>query len=362
MAIAERIAISTPRPTPPSDGRLRYLDSLKVLLMVLVIAHHAGQAYGPTGGAWPIFDAQRAGILGPFFSVNAGFFMGLFFLISGLFVPSAFDRKGAVAFLQDRLIRFGAPLVIVGLTLGLLTGKGVEVAHLWFVAHLLVYGLLYAAWRALGLPAWRPGLPGHGTIIGYALALAAVTFVVRTVLPIDRWVTVLGVLPFEAAHLPQYASLFAIGLLAARGQWLGRLPTSTGMIWLRIGVGLAVLRYAYALGGDVLPRLAGGGFTFESLLWSTWEAVMCVGLCVGLLVLFRERYRAPGRVLRWAAPNAYGAYVVHVLPVVVGLQLALATVSLDPLLKFALVTVVGVPLSFLFAAGLRRLPGMRSVL
>ena len=248
MAIAERISSPAPRLTSLPIGRLAYLDSLKVLLTVLVIAHHAGQAYGPTGGAWPIFEAQRAGILGPFFSVNAGFFMGLFFLISGLFVPAAFDRKGARAFLQDRLVRFGAPLVIVGLTLGLLTGKGVEVAHLWFVAHLLVYGLLYAAWRQLHLPAWRPGLPGHGAIARYALWLAAVTFVVRIGLPIDRWVNVLGVLPFEAAHLPQYASLFAIGLVAARGRWLERLPTATGMTWLNIGVGLAVLRYVYALG------------------------------------------------------------------------------------------------------------------
>jgi hypothetical protein len=335
-------------------GRLAYLDSLKVLLTALVIAHHAGQAYGPTGGAWPIFEAQRAGILEPFFSVNAGFFMGLFFLISGLFVPGGFDRKGAAGFLQDRLVRFGAPLVIVGLTLGYLTGKGVEVAHLWFVAHLLVYGVLYAGWRALEWPALRTGLPGHGTILGYALALAAVTFDVLNVLPIDRGVTLLVVLPFEAAHVPQYASLFALGLLAARGDWLQRLPTSTGMTWLKVGVLLAVLRYAYPLGGEGLPRLAGGGFNVESLLWSTWEAVMCVGLCVGLLVLFRERYRQPSRLLRWAAPNAYVAYVVHVVPVVVGLQFALAPVSLDPLLKFGIVTVAGVPLSFLLAAGLRR--------
>jgi hypothetical protein len=61
------------------------------------------------------------------------------------------------------------------------------------------------------------------------------------------------------------------------------------------------------------------------------------------------------------APNAYGAYVVHVLPVVVGLQFALAHVSVDPLTKFALVTLTGVPLSFLIAAALRRLPGTRAV-
>jgi hypothetical protein len=62
------------------------------------------------------------------------------------------------------------------------------------------------------------------------------------------------------------------------------------------------------------------------------------------------------------APNAYGAYVIHVMPVVVGLQFALAHVSVDPFTKFALVTLVGVPLSFLLSAGLRRLPGIAAVL
>src|ERR1700760_3306895 len=80
--------------TRKPSRRLDYLDALKVGLTVLVIAHHAGQPYGPTGGRWPIFDAQRTAVLGPFFAVNAAFFMGLFFLISAYFLPASFDRKG----------------------------------------------------------------------------------------------------------------------------------------------------------------------------------------------------------------------------------------------------------------------------
>jgi hypothetical protein len=41
---------------------------------------------------------------------------------------------------------------------------------------------------------------------------------------------------------------------------------------------------------------------------------------------------------------------------------ALAGMALPPLAKFALVTALGLPLSFLLTAGLRRLPGVRSVL
>jgi glucan biosynthesis protein C len=378
MAIAESIRTASPAvqivaPTAKARSRYLYLDALKVVLTVLVIAHHAGQAYGPTGGRWPIFEAERAAILGPFFSVNAAFFMGLFFLISAYFVPGAFDRKGAEAFLRDRVVRFGVPLAVVGIgvfgpiayvaytasggTLDLLSyvvlvylGQWqVELAHLWFVAHLLVYAVLYAAWRTLlpqiGIPRIAP--PGHVAIVAYALALGALTFVVRLEYPQDRWIRLFGIVPTEVAHLPQYASLFVIGLVAARNRWLERIPSSTGLTWLALGVAAAALRY-------VLP---GGG----QLVWSFWESVICVGLCVGLPVLFRDRLSDRGWLAK-PASSAYGAYVVHIVPVVVGLQFALANVPLDPLAKFGLVTVAGVPLSFAIAAGLRRVPRARSVL
>ena len=32
-------------------GRLYFLDNLRIALTILVIAHHVGQAYGPTGGS-----------------------------------------------------------------------------------------------------------------------------------------------------------------------------------------------------------------------------------------------------------------------------------------------------------------------
>jgi glucan biosynthesis protein C len=328
--------------------RLDYLDALKVVLTVLVIAHHAGQPYGPTGGRWPIFDPQRSALLGPFFAVNASFFMGLFFLISAYFLPASFDRKGTWSFLVDRFVRLGIPFAVVGLTIGALTNTTFDPAHLWFVAHLLVYAVLYSVCRGLHLPRLSLPVPGNRAILGYALLLSGATVAVRLAgFPQDRWITVLGVVPVELAHLPQYASLFAIGILAVRNDWLAQFPTRTGMTWLGIGLLLSVARYLYA------PDRA---------VWGVWESFICVGLCVGLPVLFREYVRTPGRLLRDMAPNAYGAYVIHVMPVVVGLQFALTPFTFDPFFKFALVTLTGVPLSFLLAAALRRIPGSRAVL
>lgn len=101
----------------------------------------------------------------------------------------------------------------------------------------------------------------------------------------DNWVTLL-VFPAEIAHLPQYVSLFVIGMMAYRGDWLRRLPTATGLIWLGIGVVAVAGRYAIILPGgwEWLPAT----LTSSGLFRSLWEALICVGLCVGLLTLFRE--------------------------------------------------------------------------
>ena len=65
------------------NAREYYLDNLKVFLTVLVIFHHAGQAYG-NGGGWayqPSNPDEFLPWIWHFFAVNAGFFMGLFFLL-----------------------------------------------------------------------------------------------------------------------------------------------------------------------------------------------------------------------------------------------------------------------------------------
>ena len=69
----------------PSVTRCHYLDNLKVLLTVLVVFHHAGQAYGD-GGAWPYSPSlshEYVGWLGNFFPVN--FLHGVVFFDFGLF-------------------------------------------------------------------------------------------------------------------------------------------------------------------------------------------------------------------------------------------------------------------------------------
>lgn len=392
------------------ETRLYFADKLKVALTMLVIAHHAGQPYGPTGGAWPISSAQHSAWLGPFFAVNAAFFMGLFFLVSGSFVPLSYDRKGAAGFLGSRLTRLGIPVAVYAL---FLTGPIAFLAlaypdsvfgslileparhldpsnssvlaawlgylydhawtplynHLWFLLNLLWYGGVYVLWRA-----YRPagpestgrtgGHPTHRQIVIYLLALAGVTWLVRIWYPVDHWVALFFLIPAEIAHLPQYFSLFMIGVLASRRDWLRRTPDRLGIIWLRIGLIAGALLYAYWLVGlNFLPLIiARGGPGWQSAVWCLWEAVICTGLCVGLPVWFRKHLSArPGGLARALISAAYGAYIIHFL-LVIALQFALQSAPLPPLVKFALVTVAGIAVSFALSHALRLIPGVKRVL
>lgn len=367
--------------------RLAFIDNLRVLVIAMVVAHHAGQPYGPTGGDWPIFNPTRAAILGPFFTVNAAVGMGLLFLVAGYFVPHAYDRKGTRGFLKNRLVRLGVPLLVVSLVLALplvyaMEGQGQpfgpflanylrrpEVGHMWFVSYLIIFSCGYAVWRWLAnrhTPAQpqSSAAPGHRAILAYAIGLAVVTFIVRIGSPLDRWVDPAPFIRVEPAHLPQYLSLFILGIVAYRRDWLRQMPTARGMTWLAIGLIAAALPYAATILRELTPIAIdvsiGGGLSLLALVSSTIEAFIAVGLCVGLLTLFRERVNHQGVLMRQMAALSYVVYIIHLFPLL-GLQIALVGSSLPPLAKFGVVTLIALPLSFALAYGLRKLPGVGRV-
>lgn len=362
--------------------RLYYLDNLKIGLTILVIAHHVGQAYGPTGGAWPIQEATRAAILGPFFTVNRSFFMSLFFLISGYFMVASYDHHGPGRFLKGRLLRLGIPLLaffflIIPLQqylchlykgdLGPLSFRQyytthyfapinaeANFAHLWYVEHLLVFSLCYAVMRTVrkrrpeSSASTKP--PGHVAILVFALMLAVASGVVRRWYPIDKWVGFLGFIQVAFADVPRDLSCFVLGAVAYRRQWLVGLSNKMGTIWLSIGLTLAALWYVFSL-GHLWSALH---ISHEVLgtIYPIWESFLCCGMCLGLLVLFREKLNFQGRWGRLMAENQYAAYLFHV-PVVILIQVAVANAAISPLTKFVLVTALSVPLTFLLSAAIR---------
>jgi len=154
--------------------RMAFFDNLKVLMMIMVIVHHVGQAYGPICSWWPVMEPEGAEILGPFFRVNRTFGMSLFFMIAGYFTARSCEKHGPASLARNRLQRLGIPLLgfsilmifLLVFVFGLLeTGElgkvwPINVLHFWFVQHLLLsawvirHGDGYVATLGEGLSSW----------------------------------------------------------------------------------------------------------------------------------------------------------------------------------------------------------------
>jgi len=364
-----------PAVMPRRSGRLEYLDALRVSLISLVVAHHAVEAYTTRHPSEVPLPDPPMPHMWAFLWVNAAFFMGLFFFLSAYFTAGAADRKGTAAFVRDRFLRLGLPLVLGTVLIVPLAGwshvamdpamppisywtyvtrdffglgpkpavwpagelwPAYTLGHLWFLQHLLVYTLLYAGLRAV-LPRRREAAvgnpPSNLAITCYAVLLSAATFVIRIWYPQDRWIAFLGFIQMEPAHIAQYASLFAIGVYAGPHRWIETMPARRGMAWLAIGVGLAVAAYVL-IGTGVIERDAYGAWWICTL-----ESFLCAGLCVGLPVLFRELALGTGRLWRTLSANVLAVYVFH-FPIVMLLQWALIGAPAPKWLRM-LITVAG---------------------
>lgn len=374
-------AQAVPADPPPdhdaSPPRLWFVDNLRTVLIALVVLHHVACVYSGLP-AWyytekPTSPAAGLGLT-IFLLVDQAWFMGAFFLIAGYFTPGSYDRKGPRAFLRDRLTRLGIPLVVFYFVLNpiLCLGTGDEDSPvaaylrtigsgpLWFALALLVLDGCYAAFRH----ATRRRPPRGGTrpltpgaVIGFVLALALASYALRIVIPSGASIPVVD-FP-SGSYLAQYVSFFVVGTVAYRRGWF--LAVTARM--RRIGTGLAVgatlvcLPLAMADGTDAWT----GRGTLDSLYYALWDSAFAVGIVLILLAVFRRRLDTQGPLRRYLARNVFAVYVTHAF-VVTAAGYALSASALPTMAKFAIVGVVALPVSFLLADLVRRLPGVRRVL
>jgi hypothetical protein len=238
---------------------------------------------------------------------------------------------------------------------------------LWFIEVLLIFTFIYVLWRLLVKPTvshpQKDGKPpGSLVIAAFAFLLGVFTFAVRIWLPLG-WVYL--PLALQLPYFPQYIALFVVGVIAYRKNWFMGIPRSTGRLWLGVAIFCIVVVlplvfiFGGALEGSTEPFL--GGLNWQSLALSLWEQFLCMGMVVGMLVLFREWLNFQGRLAKDMSASAYTVFLIHA-PVIVILALALRGIILHPLLKFILVSPLAVAICFGLAHYIRKLPLAREIL
>jgi glucans biosynthesis protein C len=390
-----------PQPRPFAKPRLRYIDNLRIVLISIMVLGHLAVTYGAAGGGWfydeKVPESMASGAVLTLYTLIAqSFTLAFFMMISSYFNPPSYDRKGAGAFVKDKLKRLGLPLVfywavinpLMVLLIRVFEGQppippdvsflsfwihSTSVGPMWFVEALLIFSLVYVLWRLAMTRRSReasqprsPGqvdgkAPGNGAMALFALVVGLVTFAVRLAWPVDH---LLEPLHFKLGQFPQYVAYFVVGIIAYRRNWFAGVRVAQARLWVGVAVELVVLCPVLIVAGAARTTAVDsflGGPTWQSLVYSVWEQFLGLAMIVTLLVWFRERFNRQGRLAAAMGVDTYAVYLFHPL-VIVPLGYALSGVVLVGVVKWVLVAPLALALCFLVAHLVRKLPLVRDVL
>jgi Fucose 4-O-acetylase and related acetyltransferases len=352
-----------------SAGRTVWVDYMRSIVVVLVVAHHAALAYTTfsvfdtahyINSTHPVVDNQRWKGLDVLVGYNDLFFMPLMFLISGLFVYKAIARKGKVLFFKDRLIRLGIPFIIAELTIiplsylpsyylvhhqidlsdflyDYIVNQYWPVGPPWFLWLLLVFNMV-----ALLMPAaWYRLVSKRVIWILYPTSLVAY-------LPITLWVgpynwTGWMVFDFQLNRVFLYLVYYLAGVAMGAGSWEKELFTNNKLLnkpWPVWVVSSVVLFVVSASMRGNLPAT-------HSLFVLT-----CLIACLGCMAFFKWIIQSERNFWNNLSANAYGIYLVHYF-FITWFQFALLSIPIPAIVKFFIVLVFSLIASWLIVNWIR---------
>lgn len=377
--------------SPQKEGRLYFIDNLRAALTILVVIHHLVyfSIYNNvlTQGSIEVF----IGLL--FLAFNQTFFMGTFFLISGYFVPSSFERRGgATRFIKDRCIRFLFPFIFYVLILSQVQHIEVYIlgqepftwqtyfSHLtygpmWYVELLFVFICLYAVWIKFmsknKLSVVRQSTPPTYTMLTFFVMILAVSyFIIRLWIPAlglpggaPEVQSFVGLFTASGYDLPQYVGLFIMGIIAYQRNWIRNTSDSMGRaggFGIAIGASILLLPLALIFGLDGLQF--SGGWSWTSLVFSLWEALFCVGINLGLIIFFRKRIFYQGKGWSFLSTHSFVIYIIHI-PIIAIVISGLKVIQFPPPSFMFLATVlITIPLCFILGYIIRQIPFVSRIL
>ena len=253
-----------------------------------------------------------------FIETNQAYFMSVFFLISGYFLPQSLDRKGFALFIKDKFVRLGGPLLLMLLVfmpllyLWCYAYAGYtplkwdyeNSGPLWFVLWLLVFTCLYAL-IAQVMPVVKMRFP-HPFLL---LLLGCILGVALIGLFIGIGTDWIGAMLW-AYGFAFYIPFFTAGVVGGRNNWLKDVENmNMGIVWcLRAIVLIWPILYALLLAGVFQVE----GYPY--LAWGASQGIFAMSMTLALLQGFHQYFNQdpPHKLVAAAGKAAYLVYCFHI--------------------------------------------------
>jgi len=323
----------------PAPQRYSFLDNLKTTLTGLVITFHVCSSFRE--GAWYLTIVDGPGakntILIAFTLVCQSFFMTLFFLISGFFAASSFDRKGREEFVRSKIKRLLLPFIVCSCTIYPITAviefqiKDDPIIYFphasvtWYLIWLFIFCLVYSTLvdgsspsvettGALDAEAEEYDLPKRKTRLMYGFFVCGIGMLVFAMVVVDN---MFYGMPVAVGSFVCDILMFIVGITAYRRKWFdGRsladrldIPVTSLYIWTLVEGSFVALFSVLFVNNDnfgwVICLFISGG-------------IFNVDMNMVLLTFFQARFDYTTPFSKKFAKASFTAYLVHP-PIVVSL-------------------------------------------
>ncbi|SCX84678.1 acyltransferase family protein [Desulfoluna spongiiphila] len=368
-----------------SSNRLYFMDNLRSLTIILVVALHTSLCYMAFAPEWwYVLDPERSLFFTAVVLVLDVFIMPVMFYISGYFLFASLRKHGTGRFLKGKSMRIALPWVVGVLVLAPplaymiyfsrqipvsyldffthdFWGKAYQQAHYWFIGVLMGFVLVTTA-LASAFPSLvkKPGqqkAPGPLFHVGF-VALASLIFLGASLaFPLDSWIHPGYVFVFQPVRIGGLFLFFLLGIYCEQSGWFT--PGGYEPKALPWGV-LALISGALYLYMKLIfpePKLT------TLLLKATNAAlfnIFCYTCIIWLLALCKTCFNQTGPLRKHFSDNSYGSYYVHQF-FVFGVSYGLTKVQLPVFLKFSLTFTLAVTLSWATSSLMRSSAAMRRV-
>ncbi|MGE4431355.1 MAG: acyltransferase family protein [Sphingobium sp.] len=349
-----------PRIPPPAEElRLYYLDSARVICMLMGIPYHAAHIYESKKDWW-IHSSTNSWMFDLMISLSNSFRMTAFFIVSGLLSALIIEKKGLKIWGKSRALRLGVPLLTALATIQLFQMEMISeyesrkefwdfwaayyeredqfnIFHLWFLPSLIVLSAL------LGLVVWKWGTGIFQSCHRYRDILIGVTALNLLIYLAARTIPALlhiemealwGIVDFKKALY--YVIPFFIG---AKLYWDARFRAD----FVRLnGWTLAIGTIAYLVFTVTQHEQAFIGKAVRDIA----QPIAAICLSQTLIALCFRFLSEPNFLTRHLSDATYSIYLFH-HPVVMILGIAFLGTATNIYLEYAIIVFVAFGLPYL---------------